>query len=129
MNLNAIQKQKLLSEPLEGDALKLAQAIYNTYILHDEELYMEIQVQKIAQLLKLDNTHNATRKYIQELLEDLNEPLFIKEFEYRHKKYTNKFIIFCKYKLTQEVLYLELNPEYLHIEKEYMLDAFLSPSQ
>ncbi len=126
MNLYAIEKQKLLSEPFSDDALKLAHAIYNTYILNDEELYMQIQLKTIAKLLKLDINHNHTLKKIQDILEDLSEPLFIKEFEFRSKTYHNRFITFFKYKLTQEILYLKLSEEFLHVEKEYMLDSFLS---
>ncbi len=126
MNLYAIEKQKLLSEPFSEEALKLAHAIYNTYMLNDKELYMEIQLKTIAKLLKLDINHNHTLKKIQDILEDLNEPLFIKEFEFRTKTYHNRFITFFKYKLTQDILYLQLNEEFLHVEKEYMLDSFLS---
>ncbi len=126
MNLYAIEKQKLLSEPFSEDALKLAHAIYNTYVLNNEELYMEIQLKTIAKLLKLDLNHNHTFKKIQDILEDLNEPLYIEEFEFHGKTCKNRFITFFKYKLTHDTLYLQLNEEFLHVEKEYMLDSFLS---
>ena len=52
MNSDEIVKQKLLSEPVSERALKLARAIYHTYITYDD-LDMEIKFQTFFKLLNL----------------------------------------------------------------------------
>jgi len=124
MNLHKITKQKLLFEPYSDDALKLARAIYNTYIENEEELFMEI---KIATILKLLNLHSSVDaiKYIKFLLEELNEPLCVRDFKYFANIYPMRFVVFCTYVINEETIELELDEEFLHVENEYMLDPFL----
>lgn len=119
-----IIKQNLLQEPLSVDALRLAHGIYNTYTSHDEESLMEIKITNFYKLLHLEPSEESINK-IQELLEELNEPLAVKNFEFRGERTQLKFVQFCTYKITKESIIIEISPEYLHVQREYMLDFFL----
>lgn len=120
----AIKKQKLLSEPLSNKALKLARAIYNTYITYDD-LHIEVKFSTFFKLLDLHPCKDSLND-IQWILEELNEPLAVKNFEYEGKTTQLKFIQFCNYKITTEILIIEICPHYLHAHKYYMEDAFLT---
>lgn len=124
MNPEEIIKKNLLAEPLSPDALKLARGIYNTHISLDEELEMEIKIPIFYKLLNLQPSQEST-DYIQELLEELNEPLAIRNFEFQGEKIQLKFVQFCCYKIGNESIKIELSEEYLHAQREYMLDCFL----
>jgi hypothetical protein len=124
MSLHEIKKQKLLEEPFDADALKLARAIYNTYLENDKELFMEIKIKKILNLLKLQSSNKAL-KYIRYLFEELNEPLCVTDFKFYAKTYPMRFVVFCKYKINDETIEIELNEEFLHVEEFYMTDPFL----
>ncbi len=124
MSLHKIIKQKLLYEPFSEDALKLARAIYNTYIENDEDLYMEIKIETILNIFHFQTSVGAIN-YIKYLLEELNEPLCVKDFKYYAKTYPMRFVVFCTYTINEETIEIELNEEFLHVESEYMLDPFL----
>ncbi len=124
MNLYTIEKQKLLYETISDDALKLARAIYNTYIENDKDLFMEIKILTILNLLNLQSSKDAI-KYIRYLLEELNEPLCVKNFKYFSKIYPMRFVVFCTYVIKDGMIEIELSDEFLHVEDEYMLDPFL----
>ena len=124
MVLHQIKKQKLLFEPFSSDALKLARAIYNTYLENDKDFFMEIKISTIAKLLNLHQGKKAT-EYIRYLLEELNEPLCVRDFKYFAKIYNMRFIYFCTYTIKDEMIEIELSEEFLYVEAEYMLDPFL----
>lgn len=124
MNPDEIIKHNLLAEPLSPDALKLARGIYNTHISLDEEFEMEIKIPIFYKLLNLQPSE-ASINYIQDLLEELNEPLAIRNFEFNKEKIQLKFVQFCCYKIGNESIKIELSEEYLHAQREYMLDCFL----
>ncbi|EDZ63334.1 hypothetical protein SMGD1_1731 [Sulfurimonas gotlandica GD1] len=124
MSLHEIIKQKLLQEPFDNDALKLARAIYNTYLENDKELFMDIKINTVLNLLKLQSSKEAL-KYIRFLFEELNEPLCVKNFKYYANTYPMRFVVFCSYKIKDETIEIELNEEFLHVEEHYMLDPFL----
>ncbi|MCF6340884.1 MAG: hypothetical protein L3J10_09090 [Sulfurimonas sp.] len=123
MNHDEIIKQKLLAEPLSEDALKLACAIYNTYVTHDD-LKMEIKFSTFFKLLNLHPCKNSIID-IQNLLEEINEPLAVRNFEYKGETIRLKFIQFCSYTIKNETIKLELSAKYLYAQKYYMLDSFL----
>ena len=124
MNSDEIVKQKLLSEPVSERALKLARAIYHTYITYDD-LDMEIKFQTFFKLLNLHPCSDSI-KNIQDLLEELNEPMAVRNFEFLGETTQLKFIQFCTYNIHKETIEINLSPEYLHAQSEYMLDSFLS---
>ncbi|MDT8338449.1 MAG: hypothetical protein RQ763_04545 [Sulfurimonas sp.] len=119
-----IIKQNLLAEPLSQNALKLARGVYNTYIAMDEDLSLEIKLQNIFKLLGLRPCKESV-KDIQDLLEEINEPLAIRNFEFEGEAIQLKFVQFCTYEIGEETIKIELSPEYLHAQSEYMLDSFL----
>ena len=123
MDKKEIKKRKLLSEPLSENALKLARAIYNTYITYDD-MEMEIKFETFFKLLLLQSCKDSIDD-IQWLLEELNEPLAVKNFEYNGIKTQLKFIQFCNYKINKETVTIKLSPEYMHAHMNYMEDAFL----
>ena len=123
MNHDEIIKQKLLAEPMSEDALKLARAIYNTYITYDD-LEMEIKFSTFFKLLNLHPCKNSIID-IQNLLEELNEPLAVRNFEYEGKTIQLKFIQFCSYVIKKDTIELELSESYLHAQQYYMQDSFL----
>ncbi len=126
MNLfHKIKKQKILAEPFSGDTLKLAKAIYNTYIEDDEDLYMEINISRIIKLLKLQEGEEAV-KYIIYLLEEINEPLEVKDFKFYGKTFPKRYIKFCDYKINDSTIEIVINDEFLLAESEYMIDKFLT---
>lgn len=125
MAIHKIQRQKLLSEPFSLDALKLSRALYYTYLNNDKELYMEVKLKTIYSLLKLIQSKESLA-YVEQILDELNEPIAVKNFKFYAKTYTIRFIIFCKYKVNGDMMEIELNEEYLHAEKEYMMEQFLS---
>ena len=119
-----IIKQNLLAEPLSQNALKLARGIYNTYLAMDEDFLLEIKIQNIFKLLNLHPCKESI-KDIQDLLEEINEPLAIRNFEFAGEAIQLKFVQFCAYEIGEETIKIELSPEYLHAQSEYMLDSFL----
>lgn len=125
MSLHTIQKQQLLFEPFSDDSLKLARAIYNTYLGDDDkELFMEIKINTILNLLNLHPGIKATQ-YIRYLLEELNEPLCVRNFKYFANTYKMRFVVFCSYTIKDKTIEITLSEEFLHVEEEYMLDPFL----
>ncbi|RLA74033.1 MAG: hypothetical protein DRG78_21715 [Epsilonproteobacteria bacterium] len=118
-----IKKRKLLSEPMDEKALKLARAVYNTYITYDN-MEMEIKFTTFFKLLDLHPCKDSINDIIY-LLEELNEPLAIKNFEFNGVTTQLKFIQFCNYKINKETVEITLSPDYMHAHLNYMLDAFL----
>lgn len=125
MSIHKIIKQKLLSEPFSGDTLKLMKAIYNTYVTENFNLDLEIKLHTILKHLNLDNNEHS-HKYLVTLFEDMNEPLKIENFKFYMDEYPVRYVTFCKYKIDSEIVEITLNEEYIVVEKEYMLDSFLS---
>ena len=123
MNKKEIVKRTLLAEPLSEKALKLARAVYNTYITYDD-MEMEIKFATFFKLLQLQPCKDSIND-IQWLLEELNEPLLVKNFEFDGTTTQLKFIQFCNYKINHDTVTIKLNPEYMHAHLNYMADAFL----
>ncbi|MDY0122992.1 hypothetical protein [Sulfurimonas sp.] len=119
-----IVKRNLLAEPLSLNAMKLARGIYNTYLAMDEDLSLEIKLQNIFKLLNLQPCKDSINE-IQDLLEEINEPLAVRNFEFEGESIQLKFVQFCTYEIGEETIKIELSPEYLHAQSEYMLDSFL----
>lgn len=124
MNIHKIEKQYLLGDVFSPDALSLARAIYNTYIKEDKSLYMEIRLDKIESLLKIPSYFD-TVLYITEVLEEINEPIGVRDFKYFTKVYPMRFLVFCSYEIGEETIEIYLSEEFLHAEEFYMIDNFL----
>lgn len=124
MNTNKPEKRNLFKVPLSAEALRVARAIYNTYLTNEKELHLQIKVQSIINLLKLQEKENAI-EYILELFEELNEPLEVLDFTYSGNFYPRRFIFFFKYEIIHDTIVINISSEYLHTHDNYMSDAFL----
>ncbi len=125
MVLHEIKKQKLLAEPLSADSLKLARAIYNTFMELGDDSILEIKVNTIQKLLNLQQNEDG-KQYIIKTLEDINEPLVVKNFKFYATVYPMRFLKFCEYKINGDMIEIDISEEFLLAEKEYMLDNFLT---
>jgi hypothetical protein len=125
MAIHRIVKQKLLGGPFSNDALRLAKAIYHTYINDEKNLFLHIHIQKVLFLLGLEHNENSL-SYLRYLFAELNEPFAVRNFKFYDKVYSMRIIVFCNYTIKDEILELELSEEFMHMESEYMLDSFLS---
>jgi len=123
MDAIEIKKRKLLAEPVSEKALKLARAVYNTYITYDD-FEMEIKFTTFFKLLELHPCKDSINDIIY-LLEELNEPLAVKNFEFNGHTTQLKFIQFCNYTINHETVTIILNQDYMHAHLNYMADAFL----
>lgn len=124
MNTKKPQKRNLFKVPLSAQALRVARAIYNTYFINEKELRLQIKIQSIINLLKLQEKKNAL-EYILEIFEELNEPLEVLDFTYSGNFYPRRFIFFFKYEIIQEAIIIIISREYLHAHDNYMSDSFL----
>lgn len=125
MHLKKIEKQKLLSEPLSKDAQRIARAIYNTYAQNENDLYLEIHLSIVYKLLNIDPDDPNSLPYLRELLKEINEPLAVKNFEYKRVTYPVRYVNFFDFQFDGDTLQIELHEEFLHVLKYYMLDTFL----
>lgn len=123
MDKKEIKKQKLLHEPISEKALKLARAIYNTYITYDD-YDMEIKFETFFKLLQLHPCKDSIDDIVN-LLEELNEPLAVKNFEFEGQTIQLKFIQFCNYSIGSDTITINIRPDYMHAHLNYMSDAFL----
>ena len=124
MSIHQIQKQTLLHEPLSKDAVKLGRAIYNTYV-ENEELDMHISVKKLFDLFHLQGT-NESLAYIKSVFIELTEPLIVKNFKFWSNVYPMRIVTFCNYEFSGNIVDIELSEEFLEVEKNYMVDNFLT---
>ncbi len=120
-----IEKKILLGAALSEDELKLARAIYNTHVKLSYELDLEISIQSIIKLLNLPDAKESLR-YIQKVFQEINEPLLVRNFHFRAKHYDMKFVTFCSYKIVGSLIEIALHEDFLEVEKNYMLDSFLT---
>ena len=126
--MQTIEKQHLIKEPLEKETLKLAQAIYSTYIVNEKDPYMSIPVEKLYTLLGFEKTPDSLNKLI-DVFVDLTEPIAVREFEYMGKRYEEIILTFCDFKIIEQdghkQMEIEVNEMYLKAMKYYMTDPFL----
>jgi hypothetical protein len=122
--MNKPVKLNLFKVPLSDEALRVARAIYNTYLLKGKELHLQIKMQNMFTLLKLP-ANKSSLLHIIELLEELNEPLEVLNFTYNRNFYPRRFIFFCKYEIIQDTIIIDISGEYIHAHDNYMSDTFL----
>ncbi|WP_345993459.1 hypothetical protein [Sulfurimonas sp. HSL-1716] len=126
--MQTIDKKRLIKEPLDKDTLKLAQAIYSTYIANEKDPYMYISLKRLFNLFGFDDSSASLSKII-EIFIDLTEPIAVENFEYGGRKYPKIILTFCTFEEIQKDgdghMEIELNEMYLEAMKNYMLDPFL----
>ncbi|MEA1893291.1 MAG: hypothetical protein U9N33_11360 [Campylobacterota bacterium] len=124
MSIHKIEKQQLLYEPLSKDALKFAKAVYNTYLEDPDELFLEIKIKTVLHLLNLNESVDSIHR-IRHILEELNEPICVRNFKYFSDLHPMRFVYFCTYLITEDSIELELSEEYLCAIEDYMIDPYL----
>jgi hypothetical protein len=85
---------------------------------------MTIKLSTAVSLLGLREGEESI-EYIESLLEELNEPIAVKNFKFLAKVYPLRFVVFCKYSMNDDIIDIELSDEYLEVESKYMIDSFL----
>ena len=125
MGLHIVKRQYLLGDTFSEDALHLARAIYNSYIENGKDFYMEIHIDKIVSLLDLDDCYD-TIHYITTVLEEINEPIGVRDFKYYADEYEIRFLVFCSYEFEDDMINIYLSEEFLYAEKVYMIEDFLT---
>ncbi len=124
MSMHKIKKQQLLNEPLSKDAIKLGRAIYNTF-LESGELEMKVDISKFFKLFKLEPTDESL-SYIKHIFLELAEPLIVKNFKFWAEIYPIRIVTFCLYTFEDKYVSINLSEEFLEVEKNYMIDNFLT---
>jgi hypothetical protein len=124
MNHHKPLKHNLFKVPLSHEALRVARAIYHTYLIKDEGLHLQIKTQALVNLLKIPYDDHAIAHIIN-IFEELNEPLEVLNFRYERNFYPRRFIFFFKYEIIRDTIAIDISSEYLHAHDNYMADAFL----
>ncbi|MDD2790114.1 MAG: hypothetical protein PHU40_05540 [Sulfurimonas sp.] len=124
MNIYKQSKQNVFKVPLSPDALRVARALYYSYLSKEKRAHINVKLQNIFKLLKREDDIYAM-EYLQELFEELNEPLEILNFRYEGKMYPRRFIFFFKYEIIQDSITIDISPEYIYAHDNYMMDTFL----
>ena len=115
---------------LGPEAKRLANAIYNTYVL-EKYPYIEISVKRLYQMFCSDYVANSKSEYghLYRIFSELNEPVALIDFKYGSKVYPWKTVQFCdferEWKPDDEYIEIHLNEMYLAAMKEYMEEPFL----
>lgn len=116
---------------LSDDAVKLANAIYNTYVQEDYP-YLEIGVNRLCQIFGYTGyTHSREDlDYIRGLFEELNEPIAVVDFKYGAKTYDWKALQFCSFEKpwqdADQTIEIVINEMYIAAVSEFMEDPFIN---
>jgi len=110
------------------DAIKLANAIYNTYIYEGKNPYLDLSVKRLCAMYKLQDTEEA-HLFIKNVFEELNEPAVVENFKYLGKMIDWKVITFCEFEHVwrDEDAFIEVNVNemYLAAMEKFMKDPYL----
>ena len=85
---------------------------------------MEIKFETFFKLLELHPCKDSINDIVY-LLEELNEPLAVRNFEFEGQSIQLKFIQFCNYSVGDETITINLRRDYMYAHMNYMSDAFL----
>lgn len=117
----------MVMAPLSSESIKLATAIYNTYIAENDP-YLSIPLESLCRLFNLENSHD-TYAHLQELFAELNEPVLIENFVFRGQHYKWEPVSFCSFdedwKEGDEFLEITINELFLAVMKERMSEPFI----
>ena len=87
---------QLIKEPVAKDTKKLAQALYDRYEQNGKNPKMTIPVNKLCKLFGFDDSP-ASRAMLETIFLDLTEPIFVEDFAYVGKRYSNIMLYFCSF--------------------------------
>ena len=113
---------------LSDDAIKLANAIYNTYLL-DKYPYLHIPVNRLCGMFGLDFSKASTDR-LREIFEELNEPIVVTNFQYGSKVHDWTVLQFCEFEKNWEDgdAYIDIYLEEMYVEaiKRFMEKPFIN---
>lgn len=117
----------MVMAPLSPECVKLATAIYNTYIAEGEP-YLSIPLEGLCRLFHVNNSHD-TFIHLQELFTELNEPVLIENFVFRGHMYVWETVSFCSFDEVweegDESIEITINELFLAVMKERMAEPFI----
>ena len=116
---------------LSDDAVKLANAIYNTYVQEDYP-YLEISVNRLCEIFGFGGYAHRHQdlEYIRGLFEELNEPIAVVDFKYGSRLYDWKALTFCSFEKpwgdSDETIEIVINEMYIAAVQRYMEKPFIN---
>ncbi len=128
MDRKKAKKNLFIVEMPSEDAIKLANAIYNTYIYEGKNPYLDLSVHRLCEMYDLPDTEQG-HKRIKEIFEDLNEPAVVENFKYRGKTIDWKVITFCEFEHVwrdkDAFIEVNVNEMYLAAMQHFMKEPYL----
>ena len=122
------QQNSFILELPSKDAIKLANAIYNTYIYEGKNPYLDLSVKRLCEMYGFSNTEASYQK-IKTIFEDLNEPAVVENFKYLGRIIDWKVITFCEFEHVwrDEDAFIEinLNELFLSAMQYFMKEPYL----
>jgi hypothetical protein len=116
---------------LSEDAVRLANAVYNTYVQEDYP-YLEITVKRLCEIFGFTGyTHRPEElDYIRGLFEELNEPIAVVDFKYGSRVYDWKALQFCSFEKPwrneDTTIEIVINEMYVAAVREFMEKPFIN---
>ena len=121
-------KNPFANVDLSDEAIKLANAIYHTYLL-DKYPYLHIPVQRLCAIFGLEFDKEATDR-LREIFEELNEPIVVTDFQYGSKVHDWTVLQFCEFEKRWEEgdAYVDIYLEEMYVEamKRFMEKPFVN---
>jgi len=109
------------------EAVKLANAIYNTYMKVQEPM-MVLSIERLCGLFGYEPSEE-TLAYIDSIFDELNEPAAVSNYEYEGEFYTWKPLEFCIYSRVRnavgECYMVMINLMYVEAMRELVEDPFI----
>ena len=122
-----MSENQFISNLPRQDAIKLANAIYQTYLI-EESSHLKLSVKRLCEIYCFEFT-KETYEYFQSLFDELNEPVAVTDFTYENHLYKWLILNFCtfksEWKYTDEYIELAINEIYLSAMKELMTNSFI----
>ncbi len=119
MQINNIENNFFTNISISNDAYKLVNAIYNTYNIEDEP-YLEIKAKNIINLFP-NKSVNESIFCIKKLFLEINEPVLIKNFDFKGKYIYWRALSFCNchnyIEKESDTLKLDIDEMYIELLK------------
>ena len=121
-------KKRLLKKHPSEDAVKLANRIYYTS-LQKREPYVYISMNALCRLFDRPDAADC-KAYLTALLEELTEPVAVKDFTYNRKKIDWQVISFISYAFTlengEEYVDIEIDPMFIEVMKAVEVEPYIN---
>lgn len=123
-----MSEHRLISAIPSEDAIKLANAIYQTYI-YEEYSHLKLSVKRLCEVFQFEHTPE-TISYFRALFSELNEPVAVSDFTYEEHLYKWLVLDFCSFEKPwqdeDEYIYIAINEIYLSAVKALMSEPFIA---